>query len=202
MKTANKATIILVLSFLLLGVSGCAAKPQETAAPAETPSVTEPAAPSGNSSTGSQQEPDEQTQPPEEPVTPPKVSQPDGKPNSGQPSGSQPSSGQVAAPQQPSLVLGRGHDEESNKVTEPDNKFKAGERFYFGFDNGVPFGVSSILLQYESAQSGEVLNKYSIAVEPTQSYSWATISFKEPGQYKLVFMVNNTVRASQLFTIE
>jgi|GEM_PF-3724056 hypothetical protein len=199
----KKAAVILLLACFLLGVAGCAGKPQESAPPEETPAVTEPAAPAEHPSAGEQQEPVEETQPPDKPVTSPQVAQLNSsQPSGGKANGEQPDNGQVTAPQQPSLVLGRGHDKENNKITDPDTKFKAGEQFYFGFDNGVPFGVPSILLQYESAQSGEVLNKYSIAVDPNQSYNWAGISFKEPGQYKLVFMVNNTVRASQVFTIE
>ncbi len=191
LKNAQKTTAMIVLSCLLLGMAGCASKPQESAAPAAAPAVNEPAAPAENPSTGQQDPPAAPTEPSKNPAVKPNATLP---PNaSGEP---------ATAVQQPSLILGRGRDEGSGQVTQADTKFKAGEQFYYGFNNGVPFGASSILLQYESAQSGEVINKYSITVDPAQTYNWAAISFKEPGQYKLVFMVNNTIRASQTFTIE
>lgn len=186
----KKRTIIMLLLCLLMGMAGCTPQQQAAPEPAVPPVVSDVAAP------------------PDSPVNTPEPPPAAGKNASPAPAvvpavkdnASVSGNGEVSS--QAALVLGRVHDEKTNQITDLDNTFKAGEKFYYRFDNGMPFGVESILLQYEAVPSGEILNKYSITVNPALSSDWATISFKQPGKYKLVFMVNSAVRASADFTIE
>lgn len=191
MQRLRTGTIIMLLLCLLMGMTGCSSKQQETPPPAAPPAVSDAAAPPDSSHNNPETPPAAAQEPaPPAPAVAPAIK------NNTPPAGNGEASGQAA------LVLGRVHDEKTNQITALDTKYKAGERFYYRFDNGIPFGAESILLQYEAVPSGEVLNKYSITVDPARTYDWATISFKQPGNYKLVFMVNNVARASADFTIE
>lgn len=179
----------MVLLCLLMGMAGCAPKQQET--PGPTPVVSDVEAPPQSSANQPETPP---TAAPETAAHAPAVNQ--------SITNNTPPASNGEASSQATLVLGRVRDENTNQITGLDNTFKAGEKFYYGFENGVPFGAESILLQYEAVPSGEILNKYSITVDPALTSDWATLSFKQPGKYKLVFMVNNAVRVSTDFTIE
>lgn len=179
----KKLTIIAVVLCIVLGMAGCAAQ-QPPPAQDQLPAAPETAGPPDAS-----------------------VAAPDAPPAASEPAAPQGAAAPAVkdnapAPGQASLALGRSHDEKTDQITDLATTFKAGEKFYYRFDNGGPFGVESILLQYEAMPGGEVLNKYSIAVDPARAFDWATISFKEPGQYRLVFMIGNEVRAGADFSIE
>ncbi len=188
MKQLRKIVVITLLCGVLITAAGCAEKPAETFGPSAA----------SNNSANVESPPDTAATPSasQQPVTP---SSPPAAPAVIAPPAT---NGQTDNAQQASLILGRARDESTKQITQPAASFKAGEQFYFGFNNGTPFGSDTLHLQYESALNGEILNKYAIKVNPDQSYYQAVLSFKQPGQYKLVFIVEDTVRASQVFTIE
>lgn len=101
-----------------------------------------------------------------------------------------------------SLVLGKGQNTQNGEITDVSTTFKAGEKFYYRFDNGGPFGVDKLSLQYADPASGTVINQYGIYVDSTSRYDSATMSFKTPGAYKIIIQVNGVERASKVVIIE
>lgn len=191
----KKAFVITVLLLIVVLIAaGCgrssnttpvATAPENTAAPGAVseqttpPAVTQdPAATAGAQNTGQPQ----QTTPGE-----------DKKPPSTQPTTTAPAA---------SLVLGKGQNAQNGEITDVSTTFKAGEKFYYRFDNGGPFGVDKLSLQYADPASGTVINQYGIYVDSTSRYDSATMSFKTPGAYKIIIQVNGVERASKVVIIE
>ena len=83
-------------------------------------------------------------------------------------------------------------------IVSPKTNLAVGEDFYISFDNNASFGTDFITLLVEESESNEVIEEISYNVDP----EWTIIVteqlyFPDPGKFKISFIVNEKVRATQ-----
>jgi hypothetical protein len=88
-------------------------------------------------------------------------------------------------------------------IVSPKTNLTVGEEFYVSFDNNASFGTDFITMKVENSESGDVLEEVEYNVDP----EWTIIVtemlyFPDPGKFKVSFMVNEKVRATQEVIVE
>jgi hypothetical protein len=88
-------------------------------------------------------------------------------------------------------------------IVSPKTNLSVGEDFYVSFDNNASFESDYITMKIENSESGEVLDEISYNVDP----EWTIIVteqlyFPDPGKFKISFIVNEKVRATQEVIVE
>lgn len=88
-------------------------------------------------------------------------------------------------------------------IVSPKTNLSVGEDFYVSFDNNASFESDYITIKIENSESGEVLDEISYNVDP----EWTIIVteqlyFPDPGKFKISFIVNEKVRATQEIIVE
>ena len=86
-------------------------------------------------------------------------------------------------------------------VRSAKNEFAAGEVFYISFDNNASFGTGSITMRVEDTETREIIGEADYNVEPEWTIMATDGSLNEPGKYKIIFIVDGKVRASQSVVI-
>jgi serine/threonine protein kinase len=88
-------------------------------------------------------------------------------------------------------------------IVSPKTNLTVGEDFYVSFDNNASFESASITMKVENSESGEILEEVEYNVDP----EWTIIVteqlyFPDPGKFKVSFIVNEEVRATQEVIVE
>jgi hypothetical protein len=83
-------------------------------------------------------------------------------------------------------------------IVSPKTNVAVGEDFYISFDNNASIGTGVVTLLVEDSESKEVIEEISYEVDP----EWTIIVteqlyFPDPGKFKISFIVNDEVRATQ-----
>jgi hypothetical protein len=88
-------------------------------------------------------------------------------------------------------------------IVTPKTNLSIGEDFYVSFDNNASFASDYITMKIENSESGEVLELIEYNVDP----EWTIVVtemlyFPDPGKFKISFIVNEKVRATQEVIVE
>ena len=88
-------------------------------------------------------------------------------------------------------------------IVSPKTNLLVGEDFYVSFDNNALFASDYITMKIENSESGEVLSEVEYNVDP----EWTIVVteklyFADLGKFKVSFIVNGKVRATQEVIVE
>ncbi len=87
-------------------------------------------------------------------------------------------------------------------IRSTKTNFRLDEVFIISFDNNAPFGSNIITMQVEDTDAKEMIGSVDYDVDPEWAIVTTEGSFNEPGKYKISFLVNGKVRATQTVIIE
>ncbi len=99
------------------------------------------------------------------------------------------------------IEMGLDVDDDLN-IVSPQTTFSAGEVFYVAFDNNASFEAEQILMVIEESGSENVVLEEPLEVDPMWDMLAIDVMLPDPARYKISFIVEDTVRATQEVIVE
>ncbi len=88
------------------------------------------------------------------------------------------------------------------ELVSVQDRFQAGEEFYFSFNNNMPFDSEQVTIQLIDNSSEKVLAESDYEVNPDHNSITDIIWFGSPGRYTIAAEVRGVVRATREVIIE
>lgn len=95
-----------------------------------------------------------------------------------------------------SLTFSTQRDDKTLELKDPGTTFKAGQEFYFVFNNNGPFNSNEIKVELLDTNGKSMVSQAYTVKQDSTMYS-NTMGFDKPGKYQMKAYINDKVVAKQ-----